>query len=579
MFDTYYSTKILFCIAILFSFSVHAQVGIGTTEPDSNTVLDVYGTDKGMLIPRVALTRTTTASPLSTPIEPGIIVYNTANRNDVSPGFYYNDGSKWVRIMADDGTSSTDEAWALDGNTVSGTDFIGTINNQPLRIRVENKHHFTFTQNGKLRGHDDGTPLQPTYSWNGAAHGQNMGMYRIGQGILGFSTDGQERVRIIKDGKVLIGRNSTGGGGYMLQVRGIDGIRGDANESYVGVLGTENPSRSISLPSYGAGVAGFGGYVGTFGRAYTTTNNRSAGVLGYHVGTNATPMPTRNAGVAGIGTTTGVYAHATSSSGYGVYSEGHMRAIGEVTATQKIETSSGSEYARLEPGGWVRSSYGVESSWGSGWARMWYDGRIVSNNKVEATNDVDTWARLYRNGNIEATGIISGTISPRGGVSGTGDLSMSGVKNFMIDHPQDPANRYLKHASIESDEILNLYRGTETFDGSGRAVVRLPDYYDAVNINPAYQLTPIGAPMPNLYIEQEVRGGTFIIAGGVAGKKVNWILTAERNDPYLQQNPDLRKMEVDKGDKRGKYLTPELYGRPEQQGIYYHEPPVEEVKK
>lgn len=106
-----------------------------------------------------------------------------------------------------------------------------------------------------------------------------------------------------------------------------------------------------------------------------------------------------------------------------------------------------------------------------------------------------------------------------------------------------------------------MYRGTEIFDGSGRAVVNLPNYYDAININPSYQLTPVGAAMPNLYIEQEVTNGRFIVAGGVPGKKVSWQLTAERNDPYMQKYPQKRIMETDKGNDRGKYLMPELYGK------------------
>ena len=96
----------------------------------------------------------------------------------------------------------------------------------------------------------------------------------------------------------------------------------------------------------------------------------------------------------------------------------------------------------------------------------------------------------------------------------------------------------------------------------------LPDYYDAINKNASYQLTAVGAAMPNLYIEQEIENGKFIIAGGVAGKKVSWQLTAERNDPYMQQYPEKRNMVVDKGEKRGTYMMPELYGKSADQGMY-----------
>lgn len=153
------------------------------------------------------------------------------------------------------------------------------------------------------------------------------------------------------------------------------------------------------------------------------------------------------------------------------------------------------------------------------------------------------------------------------GVFSTGDSGATGTKFFAIDHPLDPANKFLRHASIESNEILNLYRGTDLFDSSGKATISLPKYFDAININPSYQLTAIGAAMPNLYIERELENGVFVIAGGIPGKKVSWQVTAERNDPYLQQNPNNRIMEFDKGPKKGKYLMPHLFNQPEESRI------------
>ena len=70
--------------------------------------------------------------------------------------------------------------------------------------------------------------------------------------------------------------------------------------------------------------------------------------------------------------------------------------------------------------------------------------------------------------------------------------------------------------------------------------------------------------MPNLYISKEIDNGNFIISGGVPNKKVSWTVTAERNDPYLQQNPIKKEDIVDKGERRGKYLMPSLFGQPEE---------------
>jgi len=158
------------------------------------------------------------------------------------------------------------------------------------------------------------------------------------------------------------------------------------------------------------------------------------------------------------------------------------------------------------------------------------------------------------------------------GVYSLGNSGSSGVKTFAIDHPKDPENKILRHFSIESNEVLNIYRGTTIFNNNGSAVVTLPDYYHSINRDASYQLTPIGAPMPNIYIEKEIKNGQFVISGGVANKKVSWIVTAERNDPYLQQQPDNRDVIIEKiGSRKGKYLTPDLYNQPKEKGIFYNE--------
>ena len=86
---------------LIISFSAMSQgVGINMTgsAPDANAGLDVNFPDKGILIPRVALTSTISASPLSGYVA-GMMVYNTSTTGDVTPGFYYCDGSKWIASL------------------------------------------------------------------------------------------------------------------------------------------------------------------------------------------------------------------------------------------------------------------------------------------------------------------------------------------------------------------------------------------------------------------------------------------------------------------------------------------------
>lgn len=115
-------------------------------------------------------------------------------------------------------------------------------------------------------------------------------------------------------------------------------------------------------------------------------------------------------------------------------------------------------------------------------------------------------------------------------------LQVFGPKSFRIDHPLEP-DRYLQHAAIESDRVMNLYDGVVTLDAAGEATVTLPEWFEAVNRDFRYQLTALGAPAPGLYIARELADGSFSIAGGPPGGRVSWQVSGERNDAYMQENP------------------------------------------
>jgi hypothetical protein len=93
--------NILLSTAILFCLSSFGQVGIGTTVPHASSRLDVSSTDKGFLPPRLALTATNSATPVTLPAD-GLLVYNTATSgtspNNVVPGYYYWNGASWINL-------------------------------------------------------------------------------------------------------------------------------------------------------------------------------------------------------------------------------------------------------------------------------------------------------------------------------------------------------------------------------------------------------------------------------------------------------------------------------------------------
>lgn len=133
--------KIYFFVIFLFlvALTTNAQVGIGTTTPNSSSTLDVVSTNSGVLIPRIILTATNVAAPVTSPAT-SLLIYNTATAGAgltaVSPGYYYWDGTQWVRLQS--GISSND--WSLLGNsgTNASTNFLGTTDDNDLIFRRNN---------------------------------------------------------------------------------------------------------------------------------------------------------------------------------------------------------------------------------------------------------------------------------------------------------------------------------------------------------------------------------------------------------------------------------------------------------
>jgi hypothetical protein len=139
-------------------------------------------------------------------------------------------------------------------------------------------------------------------------------------------------------------------------------------------------------------------------------------------------------------------------------------------------------------------------------------------------------------------------------------------KGFFIDHPLDPENKYLLHATVEGPEPYNLYRGVVTTDASGRAVVHLPDYFEAANKEFSYYLQPIGT-FAQVIVEEEVRNNEFVIRTDKPNVKVSWMVVATRNDPYMRYS--WKPTVIEKSpEQRGKYLIPQVYGKDDSYGIF-----------
>jgi hypothetical protein len=147
----------------------------------------------------------------------------------------------------------------------------------------------------------------------------------------------------------------------------------------------------------------------------------------------------------------------------------------------------------------------------------------------------------------------------QGNVHVNGTLSKS-AGSFRIDHPLDPLNKYLVHSFVESPDMLNIYNGNVTTGSDGRAVVQLPSYFSAANIDFKYQLTVIGQ-FAQAIVAEEIANNQFTILTDKPNVKVSWMVTGVRNDEYAKKHRIVPEPEKNQYEK-GKYLQPELFGLP-----------------
>ena len=128
------------CVALTFFVFYHTNIqaqslAVNTSGSTANasSILDLSSNNKGILIPRVALTGTSDVTTIASPAT-SLLIYNTATVSNVTPGYYYWNGTAWTKMV--NGT-----AWSLTGNsgTAAATNFIGTTDNVPLVFRVNNQ--------------------------------------------------------------------------------------------------------------------------------------------------------------------------------------------------------------------------------------------------------------------------------------------------------------------------------------------------------------------------------------------------------------------------------------------------------
>jgi hypothetical protein len=165
---------------------------------------------------------------------------------------------------------------------------------------------------------------------------------------------------------------------------------------------------------------------------------------------------------------------------------------------------------------------------------------------------------------VDGNSDFTGTVTITGDLNVTGNIAKGGG-TFKIDHPLDPANKYLVHSFVESPEMMNIYSGNAKTDASGYVTVILPSYFEAANKDFRYQLTTIGT-FAQAIIKEKVAGNTFVIQTSTPNVEVSWQVTAVRADKFANEN---RVVPEKVKEFKGTYLHPELYGESKEQSETY----------
>jgi hypothetical protein len=257
-------------------------------------------------------------------------------------------------------------------------------------------------------------------------------------------------------------------------------------------------------------------------------------IFGICTGTGGVGVFGQSAGTGGAG----IYGIA-SSNGEGVHGE----TAGSGAAVNGTSEGSGT------------GVYGTSASGYAGYfaGPVLTTGRISANAGITATSSGAPAGSFLGNVSISGNLTVSGSVTKSGGT-------------FKIDHPLDPANKFLSHSFVESPDMMNIYNGNAALDDKGEVVVPLPEWFGSLNKDFRYQLTALGAPGPGLYIAEEIAENQFKIAGGKPGGKVSWQVTGVRQDAFA--NAHRTPVEEEKtGSERGTYLHPQLFDETDQKQI------------
>jgi hypothetical protein len=304
---------------------------------------------------------------------------------------------------------------------------------------------------------------------------------------------------------------------------GATGPQGPAGPK--GATGPQGPAGGITLPFSGEGTQVNAG-------VFQIINDTGDAIYGYGGAATATVDPLQaGSGLVGFGGSSAGDTSNPTTAGSGVVG------VGGSVSSSSDTPGYGGYFAGGDGNTFTGEGVGVYTRGGSeGGLGLFVDNLYGSTYVAEFNGSID----------------VNGNVAKAGG-------------SFKIDDPIDPQNKYLYHSFVESPDMMNIYNGNVVTDGSGRAIVTLPDYFEALNRDFRYELTVIGQ-FAQAIVASEVSNGRFVIQTDKGNVKVSWQVTGIRQDAWA--NAHRIPNEVEKSEKeKGHFLHPELFGHPGEASI------------
>lgn len=484
-------------------------VGFGTNTPGG--ILELNSSTNGFVLPRVSLNNTTSASPVVNPqggnLIVGTTVYNTATSgtspNNVAPGLYYWNGSRWVAYAGSPGSLD----WTLTGNsgTALGTNFVGTTDNTALDFRTNSNSEAWISTDGSLVVNSDG--YFGGYSYISTTE------------LQAFSTGSDASIGGYGNNtNTAIFAQNVGGGtsGTFLNTAG-DGFRSLTSlATGNGVQGTGGALTSYSYP----GVSSGGVFAGTYGASGISTSATGTGVAGLGQGRTTIVVDPSGSGIAGSGDSLGIYGYA----GNGLVDSGNRgNAAAEFTldADNDVTTTTGNDGTRARA---KLAGFDNVTPDGSMTNRdSYYGGYFAGGSESSGTPSYAYVGMRYRT-NSNGDGVASGGQDYK--IIGTGSVST------LIDGPD--GNPRVMFAP-EAPEILFQDFGVgQLVNGEARIVIdpilRKNIHVDAQN--PLKVYVTLEGDCKGVFVTNKSAEGFTVkeLQGGTSNAAFSWQIVASRAD-------------------------------------------------